>query len=391
MLDIRLLRRLDWWLLAAVLALCLYGLLMIYSATRGPDATGLSPPSDFARKQALWIVLGLAAFLLALVFDYAALARWHAPLYLGALVLLVAVLKVGQAPTGAVSWIAIGGFRLQPSEIGKIAVILSLAGYLARRADAVSRLSVVLVSLLIPAALIVLVLLQPDFGTALVIAAIWFGVIFLAGARLRHLAGVFACGVALFALMWNLDRIPADRVRPAALGRVLEKAALRDYQKERLTTFLNPHADPLGAGYHIIQSRLAIGSGQLVGRGLFHGTQSRLRFIPERHTDFIFSVVGEELGLAGAAVMLLLYFFLFWRGLGIALRAGEPLGCLLAGGAMSMLIVHTVVNIGMSVNIMPITGLPLPFVSYGGSNLLASFIAFGLLQNVHIRHDRIVF
>jgi len=390
-IDARLLKRLDWWLFAAVLALCLFGVLMIHSATRSPETTGLGSPSTFVQKQALWLLVGLGAFAFTLVFDYERIARWHIPIYCTAIALLAAVLKVGQAPTGAASWIGLGSFHLQPSELAKIAVIMSLAAFLGQRIDAIRRLRVALGSLLIPAVPVLLVILQPDFGTALVIIAIWFGALYLAGAKGRHLAAVFVGGLVLFALMWNLDRIPFERLLPRPAAHVLAKAALKDYQKGRLTIFLNPQADPLGAGYHIIQSRLAIGSGRLAGRGLFRGTQSRLRFIPERHTDFIFSVVGEDLGLLGAFTMLLLYFFLFWRGLRVALRARDPLGSLLAAGAISMLIFHTIVNIGMSVNIMPITGLPLPFVSYGGSNLLASFIAFGLLQNVHMRRDKIIF
>jgi rod shape determining protein RodA len=390
-LEPRLLRRLDWSLLAAVLALCLYGLVMIYSATRSPEAAGLAPPSSFALKQSIWLLLALAVFLVTVLVDYERIARWHVPLYAGALVLLIAVLFVGRAPSGAASWIAVGGFRLQPSEFAKIAVILSLAAFLGPRVDQIQSLRVVLLSLLIPAAPVLLVVVQPDFGTALVMVAIWFGALYLAGARAAHLGIVLASGLALFALMWNLDRPPLDRAVPGPIAGIISKAALKDYQKRRLTIFLNPQSDPLGAGYHVIQSRVAIGSGQLTGRGLFRGTQSRLRFIPERHTDFIFSVVGEELGLLGAASMLVLYLFLFWRGLRVAIRARDSLGSLLAAGAISMLIFHCIVNIGMSVNIMPITGLPLTFVSYGGSNLVVSFIAFGLLQNVHIRRDRMLF
>lgn len=391
MLDTRLLRRLDWSLLLAVLALCAYGLVMVCSATRSPETTTFAPPSSFAQKQAIWMLIGLVVFAVTLLFDYERIAQWHIPLYAASLLLLMAVLVVGRSPTGAASWIAVGSFRLQPSEFAKIAVILSLAAFLSRRMDAIGELRGVFPSLLVPAAPVLLVLMQPDFGTALVIIAIWFGAVYLAGAKVRHLGAVLAAGLALFTLMWNLDRLPLDRVGPKPLAWVVEKAALKDYQKRRLTIFLNPQADPLGAGYHIIQSRVAIGAGKLFGRGLFRGTQSRLQFIPERHTDFIFSVVGEELGLAGAAAMIFLYLFVFWRGLRIAIRARDPLGSLLAAGAISMLIFHTVVNIGMSVNVMPITGLPLPFVSYGGSNLVVSFIAFGLLQNVHIRRDRVIF
>ncbi len=391
MFDSRLARRLDWPLIVAVLALCLYGLVMVYSATRSPEAAGLAPPSSFVLKQVTWLLLGLAIFVVTLLVDYERIARWHVPLYVAAAVLLVIVLFVGQAPTGAASWIAIGGFRLQPSEFAKIALILSLAAFLGPRVERVQSMRLVLASLLLPAVPVLLVVLQPDFGTALVLLAIWFGALYLAGARVVHLGAVLVGGLALFALMWNLDRLPVIRSMPQPISGLVSKVALKDYQKRRLTIFLNPQADPLGAGYHVIQSRVAIGSGQLTGRGLFRGTQSRLRFIPERHTDFIFSVVGEELGLVGAVAMLFLYLFLFWRGLRVAIRARDPLGSLLAAGAISMLIFHTMVNIGMGLNIMPVTGLPLPFVSYGGSNLVASFVALGLLQNVHIRRDRMLF
>lgn len=391
MLDARLLKRLDWAMLAAVLALCCYGLVMVYSATRAPEDTGLAPPSEYALRQFLWVLVGLTAFALVLLFDYETLARWHIPVYATVLVLLAAVLKIGEAPTGAMRRIELGGFGLQPSELAKIAVMLSMAAFAGRRIGAISQLGMVLKSLLIAGAPFVLVLMQPDFGTAVVIVAIWFGAMYLAGARSRHLGLVLLAGLALFVGMWNLDRVPLERIPPGVMRSALRHARLKDYQKRRLTVFLNPQADPLGAGYHIIQSKVGIGSGRLLGRGLFGGTQTRLRFIPERHTDFIFSVVGEELGLVGATGMLVLYFFVFWRGVRVALRARDPVGTLLAAGAISMLIFHTVVNVGMSVNIMPITGLPLPFVSYGGSNMLASFLAFGLLQNVHMRRDKIIF
>jgi len=390
-LDARLAKRLDWPVLAAVLLLCAYGIVMIYSATRAPGELGPGPPSQFAAKQVVWLAIGLAAFVLTLLFDYGTIARWHIPVYVAVLALLVLVLKVGHAPTGAVSWIALGAFRLQPSELAKIAVILSLAVFIGPRIEAISRASTVLKSLLIAGLPWCLVVLQPDFGTALVIIAIWFGAMYLAGARALHLGLILVTGAVLFLGMWNVDKLPVDRMKPGIVRKVLTHARLKEYQKRRLTIFLNPQSDPLGSGYHIIQSKVAIGSGGLFGRGLFRGTQARLRFIPERHTDFIFSVVGEELGLAGAAAMLVLYFFVFWRGLRVALRARDALGTLLAAGAISMLIFHTIINIGMSVNIMPITGLPLPFVSYGGSNMLASFIALGLLQNVHIRRDKIIF
>ncbi len=235
-----------------------------------------------------------------------------------------------------------------------------------------------------------LVLPQPDFGTALVMIAVWFGAAALAGARGRHLALICGCGLAVFAVMWSLGSLQTDSLpRPAA--RLVSAVRLRDYQKRRLTIFLDPQSDPTGAGYQVRQSKIAIGSGRFFGRGLFHNTQGRLHFVPEQPTDFIFSVVGEELGLVGCLTMLGLFFFIFWRGLRIATRARDPLGSLLAAGVVSMLAFHTIVNVGMNVNMMPITGIPLPFVSYGGSNLLTSSIGVGLLLNVHLRREGTLF
>jgi rod shape determining protein RodA len=388
---LRLFRGLDWTLFAAVLALCLFGLLMIYSATRAPGTVGAGAPSEFSRKQLLWLLLALGAFGGTVAISYQSIARWHFLFYGAIIALLVAVLAIGRAPTGAASWIAIGSFRLQPSEFAKLSVILSLSAFVSRRTQAVGLLPTVLQSLLIAAAPVLLVLVQPDFGTALVIIAIWFGTLGLAGARARHLAGVLVCGVVLFAMMWGIGNLPIQRIHPRALRTIIAHIALKDYQKRRLTVFLNPRADPLGAGYHVIQSKVGIGSGEAFGRGLLRGTQSRLRFIPGRHTDFIFSVVGEETGFAGALLMLSLFLLVFWRGLRIAARARDPLGSLLAAGAVTMLFFHTIVNVGMAANIMPITGIPLPFVSYGGSNLVASFVAFGLIQNVHMRTERMIF
>jgi len=363
---------------------------MIHSATRDTSAIGWTGPSAYARRQVIWLALALITFVAVVVVDYHALARWHVAGYVATLLFLALVLKVGARPTGATSWISVGAFRFQPSEFAKVAVIVSLAAYLARRRGEVTRWGTVLRSLALVLGPVVLVLKQPDFGTALVILAIWFGLLYLAGASGKHLAVMLAAGLMLFTLIWNVDRIPADRL-PFPLSKLAGTVRLREYQKRRLTIFLNPQADPTGSGYQVIQSRIAIGSGQFLGRGLFHSTQGRLRFIPEQRTDFIFSVVGEELGWLGCAGMLALFFLVFWRGLRIVLRADDPLGSLLAAGAVSMLSFHTIVNIGMSINIMPITGIPLPFVSYGGSNLVVSFIAVGLLQNVHARRGRTMF
>ena len=371
MFEARLLRRLDWGLLAIALVLVGFGLVMIYSATRSDAALTGGDPFFFARRQLAWLALGLAALAAALSVEYEALARFSWPAYAAAIGLLVVVLAVGHSPTGARSWIQIGGFTLQPSEFAKPALVLVLAAFLGAR-QAVGSPRILLASLALAALPLGLVFLQPDLGTALVLAAIWFGLVYLAGASRRQLAVVLGIALVAAAIMWHTD-------------------LLKPYQKARLTIFLNPGADPRDAGYHIIQSKTAIGSGQLFGRGLFRGTQSQLRFIPERHTDFIFTVVGEELGLVGAGLVVLLYFALVWKCLHIARHARDRLGRLLAGGVASLLGFQALVNLGMTINLMPITGLPLPFFSYGGSSLVSSLFALGLVLNVSVRTQKLIF
>ncbi len=353
-------RRIDLWLPACTLALCLLGITAIYSATWDDGAV-------FARKQAVWLLLG--AFLAVVVawVDYRLLVRFSRPLYYLNIVMLLAVLKLGSSAKGAQRWISLGGgFNLQPSEVAKIIVIISLAAYLTANRHALDSFWGVAKALLFTLVPMGLILRQPDLGTSLVLIAIWFGMVWVAGARARHLALIAFAGLAGFSGMWHVGLI-------------------KDYQKQRLVSFLDPKADPQGSGWHTIQSEIAIGSGGLVGKGLLHGTQSQGHFIPEQHTDFINTVIGEELGFMGSCVLLLLFFALIYRGVRIAAECDDSEGRLIATGIVAMLTFHVFVNLGMTVHIMPVTGVPLPFLSYGGSAMLLNMASVALLFNIQ-RH-----
>ncbi|MCL6640627.1 MAG: rod shape-determining protein RodA, partial [Candidatus Rokubacteria bacterium] len=279
---------------------------------------------------------------------------------------LAAVLVVGDVRLGAQRWIPLGPFgAFQPSEVAKLALIVTLARHLdvARTLPRMRALFPFLAHAALPA---LLIMRQPDMGTALVLVAILAAMLYVGGARPADLAGLGAAGAVVAPFFWQ---------------------ALHDYQRRRLTAFLDPAADPLGAGYALIQAKIAIGSGQLFGKGLFAGTQNVLRFIPEQHTDFIFTVVGEELGLAGTLALLGLFLVWIWRALGIAAGARDRLGALMAAGVAAMMLFHVVVNVGMTIGLMPVTGIPLPLVSYGGSSLLVTLAATGLLLGIRLRRS----
>jgi len=372
MFERRLLKNADWVLVATVIALVLYGLAMIYAASLSNRSLTGDDPLHFVKRQALWLAAAMAAAAVCACLDYQQLARWHRTIYVAVIGGLLVVTAVGLAARGAARWIGVGGMRFQPSEFAKVALIVTLAALLARRHQTVTRPSTAAAALLHigpPAALIAL---QPDLGSALIVVLVWFVMLFLAGGRKLHL-GVAALGLAvLFAGAWKLD-------------------LLRPYQRARLSAFINPGVDPLGSGYHVIQSTIAVGSGRLLGRGYLAGTQSQLHFIPEQHTDFIFTVVGEELGFVGAVCLLGLYLVVLWRGLAAMDRADDAFGMLLAGGIVAAMALQVLINIGMTVHMMPITGLPLPFFSYGGSSLVASMMAVGLLLSIGMRRQRIRF
>ena len=364
----RLLRRTDFVLLAATAGILIMSLIVIGSATH------INTPSDdrywFVARQGIFALMniGIAAFLMN--FDYKMLQRYGNKLYLFNLVMLVAVMLVGQSALGAQRWISLGPISIQPSEFSKLIMIISLATMLEKRVGELNTLHDLLPVAAYVGVPFLLVLKQPDLGTSLVFMAIFFGMVFVCGINLRLLGGIFGAGIAMMPILWHF---------------------LKDYQKMRIMVFMDPNVDPLGSGYHIIQSKIAIGSGMLFGKGLFQGTQSQLNFLPENHTDFIFAVVGEELGFVGAAILLLLYLIVLWRGICIARDASDMFGRLLAVGITSMLAFHVLVNVGMTLGIMPVTGIPLPFMSYGVSSLTTNILSVAILLNIQLRKQKLLF
>lgn len=361
----RLLRYLDWSLLAATLLLVVGGTVVLYSATHNaPD------PFAFVKARIMHVLVGLVLLTLVAAVDYQTIARIWRPILGGTLGLLGLVLIVGPTTQGAQRWILLGplgGF--QPSELAKLALIITLARHLDghREVGGWRALLPVLAHAVVP---MVLIVRQPDLGTAMAVASIVAAMMFVAGMPARVLGLLGAGTAAVVPLAWQM---------------------LHDYQRRRLLAFIDPGADPLGAGYALIQSKIAVGSGQLFGKGLLQGTQNLLHFIPEQHTDFIFTVIGEELGFAGAFVMLALFSVWLWRGCLIAAQAKDRLGMLIAVGTVTMIAFHLVVNVGMTVGLMPITGIPLPFISHGGSALTVMLGGTGLLLNVGMRRKKILF
>jgi rod shape determining protein RodA len=364
------LRRLDWVLLAAVIGLVAIGSLLVWSATRQRMIDADLDPQTFLQRNLLNIGIGLALGLATALFDYRML-RAYAPFVYGASVLgLLAVLSpLGSTINGSHSWIVLpAGFSVQPSEFAKVALCVALPMILAERRDgeAEPSLTDVLLALGVAAVPAVLIMLQPDLGTTIVIGAIVVGVLAVAGTPTRWILGLLAAG-ALAAVV------------------AIQVGVLEQYQLDRFAAFADPTKDPRGVGYNTNQARIAIGSGGLTGKGLFEGSQTSGKFVPEQQTDFVFTVAGEELGFVGGAAIIVLLGILLWRALRIALRAEDLFGTLMATGIACWFTFQAFENIGMTLGIMPVTGVPLPFVSYGGSSMFANMMAVGLLQNVHMR------
>ena len=363
----RLLRRIDFPLLIASLAIIIYSLIVISSATH------VNTPGEerywFVQRQGIFALVNVAIAVLFLNFDYRGLQQYGTKLYVFNLIMLVAVMFVGQTALGAQRWIQIGPVSLQPSEFSKLIMIVCLASILEQRIGQLNSFQDLLPIAAYVGLPFILVLKQPDLGTSLVFMAIFLGMIIVCGIRWRILFGLCVAGIASMPIIWQF---------------------MKDYQKMRIMVFLDPNVDPLGSGYHIIQSKIAIGSGMLFGKGLFQGTQSQLNFLPENHTDFIFAVVGEEFGFVGAVILLLLYLIVFWRGLQIARSASDVFGRLLAVGITSMLAFHVLVNVGMTTGIMPVTGIPLPLMSYGVSALTTDILAIAILMNIHMRKQKLL-
>jgi len=346
-------------LLAGLLLLAGFGLIVLYSAS-GENFVQLE-------RQALRIVLALGVMLAIAQLNPTTLRRWSPWLYAVGLAMLVAVLIFGHTGKGAQRWLDLGLVRFQPSEMVKLAVPLMIAWYLAekRLPPSWQRLSIAAVMIAVPVALIAK---QPDLGTSLLVASAGIFVLFLAGISWRLIGALMVAGAAAAPVAWYL---------------------MRDYQRQRVLTFLDPEKDPLGAGYHIIQSKIAIGSGGLYGKGWLNGTQSQLDFLPERHTDFIFAVLSEEFGLIGVLILLALYLFIIARGLYIATRAQDTFTRLLAGSLTLVFFVYLFVNTGMVTGLLPVVGVPLPLVSYGGTSLVTLMAGFGMLMSIHT-HRRLL-
>jgi rod shape determining protein RodA len=358
--------RLDPLLLLASLGLVVASLIALRGATQN-DIPG--EPHYYVYRQAVYAGVGLVLMYAVSRIDYSRLRELRYPVYGLMIALVLAVLAIATATRGAKSWIPLPGFHLQPSELGKVLLVVALAGFVVDRMRSMDHRTTARVMLLglIPT---MLVMAEPDLGSAMVYVAATLAVLFVAGAPWRH----FAALAALFAVSISLVLVVAPK---------LGVEVLKPYQVDRLTSFLHPSENPGEEGYQQQQSKIAIGSGEKTGRGVENATQTSLNFLPEHHTDFIFAVVGETYGFAGAAVVLSLYALLIWRGLHILTVAKNLYGALLAGGITVMLLFQLFVNIGMNVGIMPITGVTAPLLSFGGSSMLSTFLALGLLHSVH--------
>jgi rod shape determining protein RodA len=360
------LRRLDWLLLGALVSVTVYGLWAIHGITLH------DPGGSAVKRQALYAVAGLFVFAGALVVDPDRYRRLRRPIYFGTLGVMVFVLAAGAATRGSKRWIDVGFFTFQPSEFGKVLFVLVLAGFLAERRNAIQAASTPLSTIAYGVVPIVLVFLQPDIGTALVYAAALAAVLFVAGVRWSHLAVLATLAVVgALALLWLL---PASGVN-----------VLKPYQAQRLTGFTHPDNDPRGATYNLRQSITAVGAGGLRGRGVVGATQTRLDYLPEHATDFAFASLAEERGFLGASILLLLYLLIVWRALKIVAGARDLYCAIVAGGIAFMFMFQVFVNTAMTMGAAPITGIPLPFVSVGGSSLITNFLAIGVLQAIHMR------
>ena len=361
-MDRKIWRSFDFVLLAATVLLIAFGVAMIYSAT--PDTPELH---DLPRRQVIWALLGLTLTLAVAAIDYRFLESLQQPLYVLTVVSLLLVLVVGQATHGAQRWIS--GSSFQPSELAKVLVIITLAQYLAQHEKDLGRFRYILASMIFVAVPMGLIYLQPHLGTIVVLAVVWLSMVLMAGMRLLHL-GIFGLtGLLSIPLVWF---------------------SLKDYMRERLLLFINPARDP-AARYNIDQALISIGSGGWLGKGYASGSQSQLHFLRVRHTDFIFSVIGEEMGFVGTLVLFALIGIVLWRILRAASLARDSFGRLIACGVATLIFFQSLVNIGMNLGLLPVIGIPLPFISAGGSSLITLLIAEGLVQSVVMRHKKMGF
>jgi rod shape determining protein RodA len=369
-IDRRAVRHYDLPLMLLAGALVTYGAILIYSASLNDYPEGLGPGHPMV-KQLLFAALGVGVSVAVAWVDYRVFGQAAQGLYALAVLMLAAVLFVGDAEFGSTRWFNIAGQQVQASEVAKLLTIIALARFLADRQTRMHEARVFLESLVLAAIPAGLVLVEPDMGTAVVFGAIWLGMVLVAGAPPRYAMILIGLAVALipFAML----------------------AVLGDYQRERLELWFNPSSDPLGGGFPIIQSEIGIGSGGLLGQGLTEGSQTQLNFLRTGSTDYIFSVLGEELGFVGAIVLLALFAALLFRGIRAATITTDPFGRLVATGVVVWILFQVFINIAVNIRLVPVTGIPLPFISQGGSSLIMLFAALGLIEGIVIRHKRLEF
>jgi len=362
MFDRRFVQYFDWGLFGLAVVLGSFGLLTLYSVV---NAGAVTPLKILYLKQMIWFGAGLVLMVISFLFNYKLLDRYAYAVYIFCVLLLIAVMFFGKYVGGSKRWLVLGPISIQPSEIVKLAVIITLASYYSKnaytRGFTLRQLFTPVILVMIP---FVLIVRQPDLGTALLVVLIAGSMTVFVKIERRSFLYLVATSMVTIPLVWFF---------------------LKEYQKQRILTFLNPDRDPLGAGYHIIQSKISIGSGMLAGKGYLKGTQNALSFLPEQHTDFIFSVLAEEWGFVGSAILILLFLLLIIWGLNIAHSCRDPFGTILAVGISAMIFMQVFVNIGMVMGLMPVVGVPLPFISYGGSSIATMMIAVGLLINVSMR------
>ncbi len=365
--DEKLRKKIDYTLLIVTLALCVFGEIILYTVTRGDKHASY-------HNQLIWMVIGAVGLVLATKIDYHIFLPLAKPLYVLNLLLLASVLVLSHRTNGSARWIKLGPLEFQPSESAKLIIILFLASYLVHHRQTIHTLGKLLQSLVLVIIPTLFIFKQPDLGTALVVMVIWAGMVYMAGAKSAYLISLFAGGLILFVLLWNVGNI------------------IKPYQKQRIEVLLGHNKDDRTANYQVNQASLAIGSGEMWGKGLMHGRQVRGGYIPEKQTDFIFTAVAEQTGFTGCLFLLLLYFVLILRISTTITAAGDDIfGRLIATGILTMIAFHIAVNVGMNIGILPVAGVPLPFISAGGSNLLVTLFCIGILQSIRVNRHELIF
>lgn len=362
---LRFIKNFDWVILVATVLLLCFSVAIIFSTTFSISGGGKE-----ALQQAFYAGIGLFLLMVISRVDYRSFKDFSAILYIITIVMLIAVRFFGTTTLGATRWINLGFFPFQPSELAKVFMIIVMAKFFSERPEDMRQLRTLLLSLgymIIPA---ILVMLQPDLGTALTFMVIWLSMVIVSNAKKVYLLGLFLMGVVASPIVYGF---------------------LHDYQKKRILTFLNPTADPMGSGWNVNQAMIAIGSGRWTGRGLGHGPQSQLNFLPFKHTDFVFAALAEEMGFVGAAAVLVLFMVILYRGIRTAMLARDYFGMYLATGICAMIFFHVVINIGMNIGLMPVTGIPLPLVSSGGTSIIITLASIGILESIIIRYKKIDF